>query len=175
LFIERSLAVPSEPYRQVEKITNRADGRLPIPAIIGLASVTIRFDFSNIHRHMLDRAETATATKTSPRIFLQAEWRWLVMLNFTIDPAVLTPFVPAGTELDTFDGRHYVGIVGFQFLNTRVRGIPIPLHRNFEELNLRFYVRREDAGEIKRGVVFIKEVVPRGAVAWVARTLYNEN
>ncbi len=65
--------------------------------------------------------------------FLTAQWRWLAMANYVIDPAVLQPFVPRGTELDTWQGRHYVSLVGFLFLDTRVLGVPIPFHRNFEE------------------------------------------
>lgn len=97
------------------------------------------------------------------------------MLNYVVDPAVLQPLVPAGTELDFWRDRAYVSIVGFQFLNTRVRGVAIPLHRHFEEVNLRFYVRRRTSGGWRRGVVFIREFVPRLAIALVARTFYNEN
>jgi uncharacterized protein YqjF (DUF2071 family) len=108
-------------------------------------------------------------------IFLTAAWRNLVMVNYEIDPAILASRVPRGTELDSPGGRTYVSVVGFQFLDTRLLGIPVPLHRDFEELNLRFYVRREAGGELRRGVVFVMEIVPRAAIAWVARTVYNEN
>ncbi|MCC7233669.1 MAG: DUF2071 domain-containing protein [Bryobacterales bacterium] len=108
------------------------------------------------------------------RPFLTAEWRHLAMLNFAIDPEVPRPRVPAGTELDSWRGETLVSLVGFQFLNTRLRGVPIPFHRDFNEVNLRFYVRREAAGELRRGVVFIREVVPRAAIAAVARWVYNE-
>ena len=107
--------------------------------------------------------------------FLTAQWRWLAMANYAIDPAVLAPYVPRGTELDTWQGRHYVSLAGFLFLDTRLLGWPIPFHRNFEELNLRFYVRREAPDGWRRGVVFIKELVPRWAIAAVARGVYNEN
>ena len=106
--------------------------------------------------------------------FLTAEWKHLAMVNFAIEPSALRSFVPAGVELDAWNGRTYVSMVGFRFLNTRVRGIAIPFHRNFEEINLRFYVRRKDGNDWKRGVVFVKEIVPRAAIAFVARTLYNE-
>lgn len=108
-------------------------------------------------------------------VFLTAEWRWLAMLNYEIAPDILAPFVPAGTELDVYQGRLLVSVVGFLFQKTRVCGISIPFHRNFEEVNLRFYVRRKVNGDWRRGVVFIKELVPRTAIAWAARTLYNEN
>ena len=97
------------------------------------------------------------------------------MANYEIDPGLLAPFIPAGTELDFFEGKTFVSVVGFMFLNTRVCGIPIPLHRHFPEVNLRFYVRRQADDGWRRGVVFIKEIVPRRAIAWTARTLYNEN
>ena len=96
------------------------------------------------------------------------------MLNYRIDPGVLQPWIPAGTDLDSFHDRTYVSVVGFHFLNTRVRGVAIPFHRHFEEVNLRFYVRRRGPEGWRRGVVFIRELVPRLAIALVARTVYNE-
>jgi len=114
-------------------------------------------------------------TTPPTKVFLTAEWRWLAVLNYEIVPAVLKPFVPTGTELDFWDGKTFVSVVGFLFQNTRVRGISIPFHRNFEEVNLRFYVRRKMDDGWQRGVVFIKELVPRKAVTFVARTFYSEN
>ncbi len=97
------------------------------------------------------------------------------MLNYEVESAVLAPLVPRGTELDAWNGRTFVSVVGFRFLDTRVRGLAIPRHRDFEELNLRFYVRHQARDGWRRGVVFVKEIVPRRAIAWVARRLYNEN
>jgi uncharacterized protein len=97
------------------------------------------------------------------------------MLNYEIDPAVLQPYVPAGTELDFWEGKTYVSIVGFQFLNVRLLGVRIPFHVNFEEVNLRFYVRRRAEEGWRRGVVFLREIAPRWAVAVTARLLYGEN
>ena len=107
--------------------------------------------------------------------FLTAEWRHLLMLNYAVEREVLEPLVPAGTTLDTYKGRAYVSLVAFQFLKTRVLGVPVPFHQDFEEVNLRFYVRRFSGEDWRRGVVFIKEIVPKPAVAFVARTVYNEN
>lgn len=107
--------------------------------------------------------------------FLTAEWRHLAMINYEIDPGALLPFVPRGAELDAWDNRTFVSVVGFLFLNTRILGLPIPFHRNFEEINLRFYVRRRGPEGWRRGVVFVKEIVPRWAIATVARVVYNEN
>jgi hypothetical protein len=108
------------------------------------------------------------------RVFLTAEWRNLVMLNFTVDPAVLEPFVPSGTALDAWHGSTYLSLVGFLFADTRVLGLPVPGHRVFEEVNLRFYVRREMPGEVRHAVTFIRELVPRRAIALTARLAYNE-
>lgn len=96
------------------------------------------------------------------------------MLNYEIDASVLQPYVPAGCELDDWRGRTFVSVVGFRFVDTRVLGVPIPFHRHFEELNLRFYVRRKGPEGWRRGVVFVKELVPRRAIAWVARVAYGE-
>jgi len=108
------------------------------------------------------------------RKFLTAEWRDLIMANYEVDPALLADRVPAGTELDLHDGKCFVSLVGFMFLDTRVMDFLVPFHVNFEEVNLRFYVRRETEGELRRGVVFVKEIVPRYAIAKIARTLYGE-
>ncbi|MCA9719993.1 MAG: DUF2071 domain-containing protein [Myxococcales bacterium] len=110
-----------------------------------------------------------------PGRFLTAQWRYLAMLNYEVEPSLLRARVPAGTELDRWDGRVFISVVGFMFQRTRVLGLPIPFHVNFEEVNLRFYVRRRGPEGWRRGVVFIKELVPRAAIAWVARTIYNEN
>jgi hypothetical protein len=107
--------------------------------------------------------------------FLTAEWRWLLMLNYEVPPAVLAPYVPRGTTLDLFEGRALASIVGFRFLRTALLGVPIPFHRDFDEVNLRFYVRHETAAsEVRRAVVFVRELVPRAAIAWTARVAYNE-
>jgi uncharacterized protein YqjF (DUF2071 family) len=112
---------------------------------------------------------------TERRVFLSAEWRDLVMLNFEVDAAILRQYVPRGVELDAFEGRTFVSLVGFQFLRTRLYGfLAVPFHSNFEEVNLRFYVRRREAGEVRRGVVFVRELVPRVAIARFARLMYGE-
>jgi uncharacterized protein YqjF (DUF2071 family) len=106
--------------------------------------------------------------------FLTAEWRDLIMANYEVPPEILSARLPAGTKLDLHDGKCFVSLVGFMFLDTRVMDFLVPFHVNFEEVNLRFYVTRETAGEIRRGVVFVKEIVPRAAIAMIARTLYGE-
>ena len=106
--------------------------------------------------------------------FLTARWKDLIMANYEIDPSLLTSQVPKGTELDFNEGKCFVSLVGFMFLETRVLGVPIPFHVNFEEVNLRYYVKRETPDETRRAVCFIKEIVPRVAIATVARVFYGE-
>jgi len=117
-----------------------------------------------------DTLETPAASRT----FLTAEWRYLAMLNYEVEPQLLARLVPAGTELDSWNGKTFVSLVGFRFLKTRVFGIAFPFHCNFDEVNLRFYVRRRVGSEIRRGVVFVREIVPRRAIAIVARAFYGE-
>jgi uncharacterized protein YqjF (DUF2071 family) len=114
-------------------------------------------------------------------IFLTAEWRKLIMAQYAVDPAILTPYLPGGLELDLYnpqDGqppRCFVSLVGFLFDRVRLKGIPIPFHTTFEEVNLRFYVKRMmPDGTARRGVVFISEIVPRPAITLTARALYGE-
>lgn len=106
--------------------------------------------------------------------FLTAKWLDLVMANYVVEPAMLEEFVPKGTSLDFWNNECYVSLVAFKFFDTRVLGFKIPFHTNFLEVNLRFYVKRETENETKRGVVFIKEIVPRLAIAYVARYAYGE-
>src|SRR6185437_8459013 len=105
---------------------------------------------------------------------LRAAWLDLAMLSYAVDPDALRAYVPAGTELDAFLGTTYVSVVGFRFARTRVFGVPIPGHVNFDEVNLRFYVRRLAPEGWRRGVVFLRQLVPRRAIAWTARAWYNE-
>jgi uncharacterized protein YqjF (DUF2071 family) len=109
------------------------------------------------------------------KIFLTAKWEKLAMANYEVNPQILVPYLPNHTELDFFDGKCFVSLVGFMFRNTRLKGIPIPFHQNFEEVNLRFYVRYKEGNAWKRGTVFIKEIVPKFMISLVANTLYEEH
>src|SRR5689334_608908 len=121
-------------------------------------------------------ATPVTIVSVAPpkRVFLSARWQALAMVNFAIDPDLLEPLVPKGTTLDFFGGEAYVSVVGFLFRHTRILGWPVPGHIHFEEVNLRFYVQRTVGHEVRRGVCFVKELVPRWAIATVARWSYNE-
>ena len=107
--------------------------------------------------------------------FLTADWRKLIMAQYEVAPATLAPWLPSGVELDLYQGRCYVSLVGFLFDRVRVLGLPIPFHTRFEEVNLRFYVARTAPdGTRRRGVVFIREFVPRAAITLIANSLYEE-
>ncbi len=106
--------------------------------------------------------------------FLTADWRHVAMLNYEVDPRVLAPLLPKGAELDSLGGRHFVSLVGFLFLDTHILGLPAFFHQNFEEVNLRFYVRRQVGDESRAGVVFIRELVPLPLVSEMAKLTYNE-
>lgn len=98
------------------------------------------------------------------------------MLNYEVEPSLLSRYVPRGTVLDSFQGRTYLSLVGFRFCHTKLLGcFPVPFHSNFDEVNLRFYVRRKEGCDDRRGVVFIAEVVPMRAIAATARIVYGEN
>ncbi|HEX8574669.1 MAG TPA: DUF2071 domain-containing protein [Flavobacterium sp.] len=107
--------------------------------------------------------------------FLTAEWNDLVVINYKIDPKILESYIPTGTVIDLWNEKCYISLIGFMFENVKVLGIKIPFHVNFEEVNLRFYVKRLENNEWKRGVVFIKEIVPKHAISTVANTLYKEH
>lgn len=106
--------------------------------------------------------------------FLTAEWNNLIMANYIVDASLLSKYIPPKTELDLYKGNVYVSLIGFMFEQTRLLGIRIPFHANFEEVNLRFYVRYFENGQWKRGAVFIKEIVPKAAISFVANNLYKE-
>jgi uncharacterized protein YqjF (DUF2071 family) len=108
-------------------------------------------------------------------IFLSAEWRKLALANYAVDKEILIRYLPPFTELDDWQGKYYVSLVGFMFINTKLKGYAIPFHGNFEEVNLRFYVKYKEHDVWKRGVVFVKEIVPKPAITFVANTIYKEN
>jgi uncharacterized protein len=89
--------------------------------------------------------------------------------------ACFSPSYPTEPSLISGMGKCLSAWLDFVFLKTKVFGLTIPFHANFDEVNLRFYVRRQIGDEVRRGVVFIREIVPRWAIAFVARTFYHEN
>ena len=112
---------------------------------------------------------------TPSKVFLTAEWRKLALAQYAVDKDVLLKYLPPHTVLDDWQGKYYVSLVAFMFVDVKLRGFNIPFHTNFEEVNLRFYVKYKDGNDWKRGVVFIKEIVPLPAITFVANTIYKEN
>ena len=109
------------------------------------------------------------------KTFLKASWENLIMANYEVEPALLMPYLPKGVELDFYQSKTYVSLVGFMFKNTSLFGVPIPFFGSFEEINLRFYVRKIEGEKIKKGVVFINETVPFKIVALLANKLFKEH
>ncbi len=110
------------------------------------------------------------------KVFLKAEWRKLLIINYEVEPESLLPYLPAHTELDLYQGKCLVSIVGFMFLNTRIKGIKVLYHIDFEEVNLRFYnTHKTPGGTTNRGTTFIKEIVSKPAITFIANSLYKEN
>lgn len=107
--------------------------------------------------------------------FLSANWEYLAMFNYAVDPLILTPHIPPHTLLDLFNGKALVSVVGFLFNDTKVLGVKWPGHVNFEEVNLRYYLKHFDGKTWKRGVGFISEIVPKRAISTIANLLYNEH
>ena len=67
-----------------------------------------------------------------PGVFLTADWRNLVMLNYAVDPDLLQRLVPSGTQLDVFEGQTYVSLVGFAgFSCLSVQSHQDPLSHSF--------------------------------------------
>lgn len=108
---------------------------------------------------------------STEKIFLTARWENLVIISYKISPDLLQPHMPKGFEPDTIDGNAFVSVVAFVFADTKVKGIKVPFNVNFPEINLRFYVKNNE----KRGVVFIREFVPKIFIPVIANTFYNEN
>lgn len=106
---------------------------------------------------------------------MTARWDYLLMLNYEVPAEILKPYLPPHCELDLWQGKPVVSMVGFNFKDTKVFGLRWPLHTYFEEVNLRLYVKHFDGTEWKRGVAFVSEIVPRPIIAYTANALYNEH
>ena len=116
---------------------------------------------------------TATPQSTAQKVLMTARFSEVVAVNFQIDPKVLAPRIPKGLELDFYKGETYVSLVAMMLRDVRVWGIPIHIATGFEELNMRFYVRRKDGDGYQRGACFIKDYVSSGAAAWILGSLFK--
>jgi uncharacterized protein YqjF (DUF2071 family) len=130
-----------------------------------------RQEEQNLSPPELKKAGTGTETVTgtgSP--FLRAKWKNLAIVTYKVPDEVLRPYLPPGCELDRLEGSALASFVAFDFKDTKVKGVGFPGFKNFPEINLRFYVKQGN----RRGVVFIRELVPSRLIAGIARGLYNE-
>jgi len=111
-----------------------------------------------------------------PKVFLTAHWHHLVSVNYVVEPHLLEPYLPYGTILDSHNGLHYVSLVAFKYDDTKLRGVPVPWHTSFEEINLRFYVKRLlPDGTWRSGVAFTQLFFPKRTLKWIANSVYKEN
>ena len=88
------------------------------------------------------RIEDVTPETVRPvrRPWLVQRWHDLAFLHWTVEPAVVAPFLPAGTGPDTLDGVTYVGLIGFRMVRLGpLRGPAMPYVGTFCETNVRLY------------------------------------
>ena len=112
----------------------------------------------------------------SNKVFLRSNWLRLASANYIIEPHLLDKYIPKGTVLEEHNGKHYVSLVAFRYSQTRLLNIQVPFHTNFEEINLRFYVKRKIAPHVWRSeVAFTKLFFPKTALTFVAKHIYKEN
>ena len=69
-------------------------------------------------------------------------WEDVAFLHWAYDPAVVQQLLPRGLEVDTHDGRAWIGLVAFRMADVRGPGTPaLPGLSTFPEINVRTYVR----------------------------------
>ena len=106
-----------------------------------------------------------------PGSWAQAQtWEELLFAHWTVPADALRAHVPAGLDIDHFEGRAYLGLTPFRVTNLRLRGLPpVPGFSSFLELNCRTYVSHGD----KPGIWFFSlDASSRFAVEG-ARRLYK--
>lgn len=103
--------------------------------------------------------------------WMQAQtWEELCFLHWRVDEAALRALVPAGLELETFDGAAWLGITPLRLTGFRLRGTPpLPRLSSFPELNVRTYVARDG----KPGIWFFSLDTPSRFAVEAARRLYR--
>jgi uncharacterized protein len=105
----------------------------------------------------------------SPWIMTQT-WHDLLFAHWPVDADSLRSRIPAGFELDLFDGQAWLAIVPFHMSNVAPRGVPaLPWISAFPELNVRTYVRVND----KPGVYFFSLDAANPVAVGVARLLVH--
>lgn len=95
-------------------------------------------------------------------------------MNYIISPEILENYLPAYTIIDYFKGNCFTSLVGFPFRNVEIAGMKIPFYTDFEEINLRFYVKRFDGTTWRKGTVFISEIANKSALKFLANSFLHE-
>jgi uncharacterized protein len=76
---------------------------------------------------------------------MRMRWRDLLFAHWVVDQVALRPLIPPSLEIDTFEGRAYVGVIPFAMEDVAPRGLPaVPYLSAFPEVNVRTYVRHGD-------------------------------
>ena len=101
---------------------------------------------------------------------MRQTWHHLLFAHWRLDADSLRGHIPAGLELDTYQGEAWLGIVPFHMTNVAPRGVPaLPWVSAFPELNVRTYVRLEG----KPGVYFFSLDATNPLAVWGAWTLFH--
>ena len=97
-------------------------------------------------------------------------WKDLLFLHWPVEPEVVQATLPEGLEVDTFDGKAWLGVVPFDMEGVTARGCPAPSTvSDFPELNLRTYVTRKGIP----GVWFYSLDVTKALPVWAANTFFH--
>jgi uncharacterized protein len=104
------------------------------------------------------------------RAVMRQIWRHLGFLHWPVDTDAIARLLPAGLEVDTFDGVAYVGIIPFTIPLSTSAMRAIPVAPAFHELNLRTYVHR---GGRDPGVWFFSLDAASRLAVWGARFGYR--
>jgi hypothetical protein len=103
-------------------------------------------------------------------VFLKATWQNLIQLVYTAPIDEVQTLLPEGLTPEIFDGKAHIILSALEFRQTRVKGLKIPFHVHFPEINLRIPVRKQGV----TGVYFLRQYVPKHCIAVVAKRIYHE-
>jgi uncharacterized protein YqjF (DUF2071 family) len=120
---------------------------------------------------MLPDGFPRTAAPLPGPVLSEQQWLSVAFLHWRVDPALVRPLLPTGTEPDCLDGATYVGLVAFRMHRAGLgSGLPLPWLGTFPETNVRLYSRDEHG---HHGVVFRSLEATRLATVLAARLMYR--
>lgn len=105
------------------------------------------------------------------RPIVRMAWRDLLFLHWPVDANTVQRLLPAGLEIDTYDGSAWVGLIPFRMPVVRAFGLTIPGAGSVLECNVRTYVR---CG-IETGVWFFSLDANSISAVYSARTIFRLN